>query len=218
MSGRIVDFSGSAHRHAQELLPWYLTGTLDEDQHAVVQAHLRSCSACQLDLQWERRLQQACRSTESVWDADCGFAQVQRQLNASDPWVRRLLRRARLGLRRIAPSSRPWIGYAALAQLAAIALLIGLLIERSPSSGEYRTLGAAPAAPANILVVFDSNLRERDLERILRGVGARIAGGPNATGGYLVAVDPARQVVVLQALRSEQGVRLAEPMQLGASP
>ena len=129
-------------------------------------------------------------------------------------------RQTRVALGRVFGSSPRWLGYAVLAQLAIITVLAWNVFDRSGTAADYRTLGATPAAavPANILVVFDSNLRERDLERILHGVGARIVGGPNEAGGYLLAVDPAAQAVAVDKLRAEKAVRLAEPLKLGASP
>ena len=222
MNGRVVDFSRSAHRHARELLPWYLTGRLDEDQRLAVEAHLRTCTACQQALQWERELQASLAGApiSRAWNADAGFALLRERLDApATPWER-ARRQARAALSLVLDSSPRWLGYAALAQLAIITVLAWNVYDRSGTAADYRTLGAAPAAAAsaNILVVFDSNSRERDLERILRSVGARIVGGPNEAGGYLLAVDPGMQALAVDKLRAEKAVRLAEPLKLGASP
>ena len=222
MSGRVVDFARSAHRHAQELLPWYLTGQLDEDQRLAVEAHLRSCAACQLDLQWERELQATLGGApvSRAWDEDLAFAQLRERLDAPASFLERVRRQTRMAVGRMFDPPQSWLGYAVLAQLAIIMVLAWNLVDGGLKPGDYRTLGAAPAAaaPANVLVVFDSNLREHDLERILRSVGARIVGGPNEAGGYLLAVDPARQPSAVEKLRAEKAVRLAEPLKLGASP
>jgi len=222
MSGRVVDFARSAHRHARELLPWYLTGQLEEDQRLAVEAHLRSCAACQLDLQWERELQAelGVAPVSRAWDEDLALAQLRERLDAPPNFLERVRRQTRIAAGRMFDPPQRWLGYAVLAQLAIITVLAWNLVDRSLMPADYRTLGAAPAsaAPANVLVVFDSNLRERDLERILRSVGARIVGGPNEAGGYLLAVDPARQSSAVDKLRAEKAVRLAEPLKLGASP
>jgi len=40
MSGRVLPFDPPAHKVADVLLPWFVNGTLDEDELAFVQQHL----------------------------------------------------------------------------------------------------------------------------------------------------------------------------------
>jgi len=221
MSGRVVDFSRSAHRHVQELLPWYLTGKLDEGERVAVEAHLRSCALCQHDLQVERVLQQACAGAITSWDADVGLAQLQQRLDKPARWwVPHALRWVRMRASPLWGISPRWVGYAAVAQLLLIAVLGWALFERD-ASAPYRTLGAGRPAltdPGAILVVFDPNLREGELEALLRGVGGHITSGPNEAGGYVLVIDPKFRASALQKLRADRHVRLAEALQPSMPP
>ena len=46
----------TSHGEAEELLPWYANGQLDEADRAIVDAHLSSCAYCRQQLAIERRL------------------------------------------------------------------------------------------------------------------------------------------------------------------
>ena len=44
------------HHDAEELIPWYLTGQLDDEDLAMVEHHLSSCAHCRRQLAAERRM------------------------------------------------------------------------------------------------------------------------------------------------------------------
>ena len=44
------------HEQAEELLPWYATGQLDDADRSIVEAHLAACARCQRQLAGERRM------------------------------------------------------------------------------------------------------------------------------------------------------------------
>ena len=39
------------HGTATKLLPWFVNGSLDESEHALVDTHLKICETCQADVQ-----------------------------------------------------------------------------------------------------------------------------------------------------------------------
>ena len=45
-----------AHAEAEELLPWYSTGQLDDDDRALVEKHLATCVACQRQLRFDQKM------------------------------------------------------------------------------------------------------------------------------------------------------------------
>jgi anti-sigma factor RsiW len=45
-----------AHAEAEELLPWYSTGQLDDEDRALVEKHLATCVACQRQLRFDQKM------------------------------------------------------------------------------------------------------------------------------------------------------------------
>src|SRR3954463_2666539 len=52
----IIRLRGSPHEQAQQLLPWYVNGTLEADEAAEVETHLAECAECRADLAAEQVL------------------------------------------------------------------------------------------------------------------------------------------------------------------
>lgn len=215
MSGRILRFESPEHRRVDALLPWYVNGTLHDDESARVEAHMPECARCQRELEWLRELQADCAKSDPLPQADVEAALQRMRRRLDVGFGRRSLasvRRAREGWRR-APA---WTRWAMVAQLVLCASLAGVLIHGrvdGRGAAAYHTLGAA-AAPqtgyARLVLTFDPAISERELRQALRASGARIVDGPTATGVYLLAVRPDRAVHALATLRASRGVRLVE--------
>jgi len=228
MTGRIISLHGDLHDDACALLPWYVTGRLDAEDVARVEAHLPNCAQCQADLVAERRLQAALGGlAEATGDADAGFEALRGRLT---PRPRRLPLRARAErLGRQWRDSAPWLRLAVAAELVLL-LVAGAaltLSHRPPvlspgaaaTRAQYRTLGAAPeSASANIVVVFRPDVRESDLRRTLRDSHARLVGGPTAADAYLLHVDAAERTAAVAQLRKQETIVLAEPVDAGDKP
>jgi hypothetical protein len=84
-------------------------------------------------------------------------------------------------------------------------------------AGDYRLLGAAPAVRGSLIVVFRPDTPERELRSIVLASGAHVAGGPTATGAWVLATDRASAEVAAR-LRAEPAVTLAEPLGAAAGP
>ncbi|MFQ5796870.1 MAG: zf-HC2 domain-containing protein [Candidatus Bipolaricaulia bacterium] len=65
-SGDRVNREGPGHREIVELLPWYANGTLTEQEHERVEAHLAGCEACRNELEILRGLQTAVTATSET--------------------------------------------------------------------------------------------------------------------------------------------------------
>ena len=57
MNLRIFRGSDPVHRTTQELLPWYVNGTLEGGERAQVEAHLSACLPCRRELEAQRAQQ-----------------------------------------------------------------------------------------------------------------------------------------------------------------
>ena len=76
----VIRFDPEAHAQVQALLPWYVTGRLEADERAEVEAHLAGCDRCNAELVLERQLHASQAVPEPVADAGPGWARLQRRI------------------------------------------------------------------------------------------------------------------------------------------
>ena len=212
----------TSHREAQEALPWLANGTLLGAELERVQAHVHGCAACRTELAQLHTLRSAGQGPALDLDPDAAFARLLPQLDVQEPLPAATPLPASSGWRaRLAANDRSWLRAAVAMQCCAIAVLAGLLLRPAESpdaqAGDYRVLGATPGAHAGLIVTFKPDTLEHELRRIVRASGARIVGGPTATGAWMLGTEgDARQVVA--HLRTEPAVTLAEPLGAERAP
>src|SRR4051794_14242661 len=68
------------HDEAEELLPWYANGQLDDADRAKVDAHLASCAHCRQQLAFERRLIDEFQAM--VPEVESGWARLRNRIQA----------------------------------------------------------------------------------------------------------------------------------------
>ena len=228
MTGRIIRLQGDCHQDVQLLLPWYVTGSLDGAEHALVEAHLSQCPECLAELRFEHRLDR--EVAELPIEAERGWAALQLRLAASSSsaaspldaigaWLASAWRRTRRAWR----ASPPWLGWAMAAQSAAMVaaalLVVMVLAVPRPQTAAYHALGAAPvAASGNVVVIFRPDTSERDLRAALNLSHARLVDGPTSTDAYVLHVPAAERAADLTALRRRPSIVLAEPIDAGGAP
>lgn len=181
---------GEDHRHAQALLPWYVTGQLDAAEALRVKAHLDACVACRAELAAERRL----RETMLAAPVEEGDARAPLR-------------------RRFSPASAALGAAGAIAASLAVAVVVLSPPRPSPRHAIYRTLGD-PSEPSTgqLVVVFDPACAEGQMNSALARAHARIVDGPTATGAYVLRVPHGGRDAALAALRASPGVRLAQSL------
>jgi anti-sigma factor RsiW len=205
---RIINLHGDEHRAFEELLPWYVTGRLEADEHARVEAHLAACPDCQAEVRFQQRLER--EVARLPIDVEHGWAQMRRQLEADEPPQAHTTRRLASAVR------APWLGWAAAAGLAAVAG--PLLLAQAPTqlAGEYHALSApAVQRSGNLVVIFRPETREADMRAAMKAAHARLVDGPTEADAYVLAAPPAARDAALKALRARPDVVLAEPMDPG---
>ena len=209
MAGPILT-ERNPHDEAEELLPWYANGQLDEADRARVDAHLSSCAYCRQQLALERRLIDEFR--EMTPEVESGWARLRARIDAPiDAPVPVRPRRPSPFAEFWAFLSRPAVAGLAAAQLAFVIVAGGTLY--SLSRPDYHALGSAPApAAANVIVIFRADSTEEDVRDVLRAAGASIVGGPTSANAYLLHVPPGQRRIALAKLQSDDNVQMAEPI------
>jgi len=202
------------HHDAEELIPWYLTGQLDDEDLAMVEHHLSSCAHCRRQLAAERRMiDEFAQLSPQI---DSGWARLRQRIDVPQP-RERLWDKLRGQAAELWESlSRPAIATLAVAQLAFVVAAGAILL--SLSQPDYRTLGSAPApASANVIAMFRAETTEAQLRDLLQSNGASLVDGPTAGGAYLLRVQASSRPQVVARLRGDRHVLMAQPIDGPAS-
>jgi len=227
--------AGICAHEAALFLPWFVNGTLRQEERRVVEDHLAACPVCPEELFMLLKVQAGLR--RELADAPEPSAAMWREVRnriagpAASPdrsvpsaaraqgrgqwaWLTDLVR----------PALRPGWALAALLLIAVQSALIVSLVARGPSQTgpEYRTLtgstisGEPSGTRVRLRVAFVEQATERAIRAALGEVRATIVDGPSSAGFYLIDVPLDGGVVrtseeALRALRGRiQVVRFAE--------
>lgn len=189
------------HREAVLLLPWLVSGQLEEGDRGTVEQHLPECEACRADLAGELALSGAVINHPIA--ADLGWA-VLRERVAPKPRARAPLPRRRW--------SRP-AAWVVAAQAAAIVALVFVSPMMRPAA-PYRVLGATPdRVKGNVIVMFRPDARSDAVSGALASLGARVVDGPTEGGAFVLSVPSSERARVLIGLRAQPVITLAEPIE-----
>jgi anti-sigma factor RsiW len=198
-----------AHRATEELLPWYVNGTLETGERAQLEAHLAQCLRCRRELDAQRALQAVLASDESDVAVGRALARAHARIDRLESGWRPGASGARFlrGWR----SAPPWLRVALLGQLVLLLVLAIAFVDEPGAPHLYRTLGA-PSGPVaggvRLAVVLEDAAGEDELRADLAGLGARIVTRRN--GDYTLEVPPERGAEALRKLRASAIVRSVE--------
>jgi anti-sigma factor RsiW len=205
MSGpgdQVLRLDFATHKVVDVLLPWFVNGTLESEERALVERHLERCNRCRREVEWLQELQAACGVVAGPGGSP-GASQLHQQLMEPPTAVQLMAARNR--------RARPWTGVVIAAQLAAILVLGALVVASDEPQAPYRTLAAA-ASSASLVVVFDPATTESDFRRALRAANARIVDGPTQANAYLLDVPADAREHAIRTLKAERRVVLVESL------
>ena len=207
---RLFRTDDPAHRTTEQLLPWYLNGTLAAGERQRIEAHLAQCLRCRRDLESQRELQAVLAGGEPERAVEHALKRAHARIDELESGWRPSAIGARV--RRGWREARPWVRGALLAQLALVVALAVALIGEHRAPALYRTLGAASAPPgaggARLAIVAAPLAPEDELRSVLAEIGARVV--ERSRGAYIVEVAPEREAEALRKLRASALVRSAD--------
>ena len=221
---------------AAMLLPWYLNGTLREEERQRVAQHLEECQTCRSELEELTRLRQQVK--EAYADLPGPSPQVFRSVMATirqdrraQPEPQRVLRWERAEThswldtldRWLRPMFAPrWVPILAflliVGQLAVLLWVVGQTPSVGPrdmpSSPDGVVSRGIPTATARYRVAFHETAPERKIRAAIQTLGGRIVDGPSPDGFYTIEVaagDPSLLENKLESLQSQADlIRRAE--------
>lgn len=167
----------SDDRQLEELLPWYVNGTLDGEEESRVRRLVETDAQSARDAEILRRVRDVVRSQEFGSPGELGLRRLQASIH-NEPGGRDFSS----GTGRV----RWW--RPALAAAAALVIVIQavMLLNLWRQPGEYHPAGAEPERPV-IQLEFVPGASEEQMRRLLTRLDVEIVAGPSSVGVYRVA-------------------------------
>ena len=197
----------------EELVPWYVNGTITRADRRWVDEFILSHRAAATFLQWETSLAKRLNDAIPSFMPETGFDRLQARMRA-EPAAENISLSARLRTLWSGLIQQPTFALATLAVVMLQAGVIGSLLnaprEAAPEYALTRSLTPAPNNPALLRVSFKSEVTEANLRGLLMEIGGAIVGGPGQLGAYLVQVPPARLDQAVATLKASPWIMAAE--------
>ncbi len=237
MSGRIVHLEPDVHATVQILLPWYVTGKLEDSERNQVDEHLQNCPDCSGELEVERQLQWMQPQQSPPLDVNDSWQKMRLRIDATavptpqEAAPRPARARHHTALKPSAGRGRSspwqWVPGAALGRAWAVPAMLsaGLLIvivqmqfSTPKLAGDYQALASPATEAATAVVRFRPEATEAQIRHSLNESGARLVDGPTVTDAYVVRLPRNRYAASLDKLRKDPAVALVEALESAPSP
>lgn len=181
----------------EPLLPFYLNGTLDEDEQARVEAALSTNAELRIELEALRQIRASMRATGSEHSpGEFGLARLMREIDRES--------------RRSSFRSMPGALLAASIVAAAV-MVVGVLSISRRDVGYQQAAG--DSRTQQFTVAFRPDASEREISELLLNYGLGIVEGPSAVGLYRLDFGPESDIeALLTVLRNR--VDVVESIQL----
>ena len=168
--------------HPDELLAWYLNGTLEPAERAVVEAHLETCPRCRDEI----ALLGAIRS---------GIKSMGEGESPGELGLKRLLR----DVRTQRGAQRTWWQPALAVAAMVIVVQSTMLTAFWPHTAPITPLGGSSVAGAVAQIQFQPAATEQQIRALLQESRATLVDGPGALGIYRIHLeDPGPALVQLR--------------------
>jgi hypothetical protein len=186
----------TAKQRFDELVLWYVNGTLDEESKDWVERYLRDHPDARHELSWHHELRGVLDIRYMKIPGDVGLYRLLEQVNAEEEKSRNTLFE-RIRSLFAGMNTRPAFAVAVVVVVAQ-AIALGFLVQELRDqeqliSGYSATRAAAnhPNMPA-LQVTFKSLATEREIRLLLIQIQGRIIDGPRQLGDYTVSVPAER--------------------------
>jgi hypothetical protein len=187
-----------------EMLPWYVNGTLGAEDRAQFEAHLAADPQARAEVEWYRSLARRMQDNAPKVPETIGLSQVLSRIGAERPnWSQRIS--GFLG----SLVAKPGVAFAGLALIVAQSgVILHLAGSQQDEASELRAVSASPTAEGPLLKInFAPDARESDIRHLLISVQGRLVGGPGQLGDYFVAVPAGKEAALAEQLKTHPAVQ-----------
>lgn len=190
----------------EELLPWYVNGSLPAEDRAFVEAYLEQNPDARGELDWYRSLQRRVQENAPAVPATIGLAKAMRLIQGDRPTFSERVNAffGNFGL-------RPSYAMAALAVVAVQGgVILNLLGEANDDANEIRALRAVQVEEGPMLKIsFTPDAKESDIRMLVVAVQGELAGGPGQLGDYYLRVPAGSEAAALSRVQGAPIVQAA---------
>jgi hypothetical protein len=192
-----------------ELLPWYVNGTLGAEDREWVDRYLSEHPEARPELDWARSLSTRLRDSVPKVAPTIGLERTMERIRGKRPTLA-----DRLGAFLDSLGMRPTAAFAGLAIVALQGgFILHLLDSAREDATEMRSLRAVDSDERPMLKInFAPDAQEAAIRHLLVSVRGRLAGGPGQLGDYYVIVPAGQEAAIAERLKTEpivQAVSLA---------
>lgn len=227
----IENLKNATHQQVQLLLPWYVNDTLQTDEKALVESHIKLCLQCRAEIVELQKISRiVCDSDPLSAKAHSSFAELTARIHESNSPIADQAKKTFTwaGFKHpiAAPSKKfSFSGYAVFAQAAMVLLAIiglihfnGLDFADNPNNRFY-TLSSSSnegVMENEIRVVFSKTAKQAQIDQTLLSLNGEIISGPSQQGVYVIRINDVnlsgQEISELVAkLRSHNHIIFAEP-------
>ncbi len=200
-----------------ELLPWYVNGSIGAEDRAWVDRYLAEHPAARAELQWHQSLKTKIHESAPQVPATIGLAKTMLLIRGDRPTLAERVMGFLGGFGSgpvAAFSLRP---AAALGMLALIVaqggVIFNMMRQADESEMQIRALRAVKVDEGPLLKVsFAPQAREEDIRLLLVSVQGSLAGGPGQLGDYYIRVPTGKEQQYAEKLKASaivQSIALA---------
>ncbi|MFT5111401.1 MAG: anti-sigma-K factor RskA [Parasphingorhabdus sp.] len=160
----------------EKLFPWYVNGTLNDDERQQVEDHLQANPEAVTQVDFLRKVRESVKQEDVGSPGEFGLRSLQRQIKAQKQTVTK-----------VPTSQKGWKMAAAVAGLV-VMIQGSILFENYQQPDQYTPLSVSADIPL-VQVIFQETATEVQIRSLLQTVGASIASGPGALGIYRLKLD-----------------------------
>ncbi|QJQ01073.1 zf-HC2 domain-containing protein [Herbaspirillum rubrisubalbicans] len=220
----MTEYEIYSHDEIERLLPWFVNGTLDEDQQQAIRIHLKSCAKCNAAYEWACRERAVIHMEQDpIPDVEANLARMMARIG---PASSKAPSKAKAGkgaalfgklFSWFAP--RPWLPVAlAIQTVLIVALGLGGLMQsnvQQSDAKQYVALSDANTGKMKIAIVFRPDTTVQKMQDILRAINANIVAGPTVTFAYVVEVPVSEEASAVRHFKLAPEISLVQSLGQG---
>jgi hypothetical protein len=194
------------NKRFEELVPWYVNGSLGAEDRAWVDDYLAQHPEARSELDWYRSLQARVRENAPAVPATIGLARAMRLIQGDRPTLAE-----RIGAFFGNFGMRPSFALAGLALVAVQGgVILNLMGQAREDADQIRALNAVRVEEGPMLKIsFAPDAKEADIRLLMVQIQGELAGGPGQLGDYYLRVPAGSEANALAKVQAAPIVQAA---------